>query len=61
MQSLPSLAMVLSWLAGKDVQWWAAVLGMAFIAVQLLHKLWAWRNEWMDRRAVRRGRIPTKR
>jgi hypothetical protein len=53
--------MVLTWFAGKDVQWWAAVLGMAFIGVQLVHKLWAWRNEWVDRRAARRGRIPTKR
>lgn len=50
-QSLPSLGAILIWLLGKDVNWWAAVLGMVFITVQLFYVLWKWRRD------IRRDRL----
>lgn len=44
-QALPSIGAILIWLSGKDVNWWAAVIGMLFIVVQLLYVLWKWRRD----------------
>ena len=50
-QAMPSIGAILIWFSGKDVNWWAAVLGMVFIAVQLLYVLWKWRRD------IRRDRL----
>lgn len=44
-QALPSLGAILLWLAGKDVQWWAAVSGLLFIALQVGYLIWKWRRD----------------
>lgn len=44
-QALPSIGAVLIWLSGKPVEWWAAVLGMFFIAIQIGYVLWRWRRD----------------
>lgn len=44
-QALPSIGAIVIFLSGKDVNWWAAVLGMIFIAVQLAYALWRWRRD----------------
>lgn len=44
-QSLPSIGAIVIYLSGKDVNWWAAVLGMVFILVQLFYVLWRWRRD----------------
>lgn len=44
-QSLPSIGAIALYLSGKDVNWWAAVLGMVFILVQLFYVLWKWRRD----------------
>ncbi len=45
LQALPSLTAILLWLGGKDVNWWAAVFGLAFILAQLGYLLWKWRRD----------------
>ena len=44
-QSLPSVGAILIWLSGKDINWWAAALGLLFIALQILYMLWKWRRD----------------
>ncbi len=44
-QSVPSLGAILIWVSGKDVNWWAAVIGLAFILVQLGYVIWKWRRD----------------
>lgn len=44
-QSLPSVGAIVLYLSGKDVNWWAAILGMVFILVQLFYVLWKWRRD----------------
>lgn len=44
-QALPSLGAIVIWFSEKNVNWWAAVLGMVFIAVQLGYVLWKWRRD----------------
>lgn len=41
-QSLPSVGAIALYLSGKDVNWWAAVLGIAFILLQIGHVGWKW-------------------
>lgn len=44
-QALPSVGAILLFFAEKDVNWWAAVLGMLFIVLQILYMLWKWRRD----------------
>lgn len=44
-QSLPSVGAIFLWASGKDVNWWAAFVGLIFIVVQLLYVLWKWRRD----------------
>lgn len=44
-QSIPSVGAIVLYLSGKDVNWWAAVLGMVFILVQLFYVVWKWRRD----------------
>lgn len=44
-QALPSLWAILIWLSGKDVNWWAAALGVVFILLQIVYMLWKWRRD----------------
>lgn len=44
-QSLPSIGAILIYLSGKDINWWAAFLGMVFIAAQLIYMFWRWRRD----------------
>lgn len=49
-QAVPSLGAILIWLSGKDINWWAAVLGMVFIGVQCAYALWKWRRDYVHER-----------
>ncbi len=31
--------------AEKDVNWWAAFMGLIFIALQIAYMLWKWRRD----------------
>ena len=53
-QSLPSLTAIALWLAGKDIQWWAAVMGLLFIALQIGYVAW----KWMRDIRIERERVP---
>ncbi len=44
-QAVPSLGAIALFLAEKDVQWWAAVLGLVFIGLQILYVAWRWRRD----------------
>lgn len=44
-QSLPSVGAIALWLAGKDIQWWAALLGLLFIALQIGYVGWKWMRD----------------
>lgn len=44
-QSIPSVGAILIWLSGKDINWWAAALGLLFIGLQILYMLWKWRRD----------------
>lgn len=44
-QALPSVGAILLWLSGKDVNWWAAALGVVFILLQIVYMLWKWRRD----------------
>ena len=58
-QSLPSLTAIALWLAGKDIQWWAAVMGLLFIALQIGYVTWKWmRDIRIERERVRASRLP---
>lgn len=58
-QALPSIGAILIYLSGKDVNWWAAVIGMLFIVVQLLYVLWKWRRDIRrERERVAASRAP---
>lgn len=45
LQALPSLTAILLWLGGKDINWWAAFFGMAFIVAQIAYLVWKWRRD----------------
>ena len=55
-QAAPSVGAIAIWFSGKDINWWAACLGMIFIGVQLLYVLWKWHNDYVDRRNKREAR-----
>ncbi len=44
-QALPSLGAIVLWASGKDVNWWAAFLGVVFIVLQIAYLLWKWRRD----------------
>ena len=44
-QALPSLGAIFIWFSGKDVNWWAAVIGLLFIILQIGYLLWKWRRD----------------
>ena len=44
-QAVPSVAIVGAHFAGLSLHDWAAVLGMAFIALQAAHLIWKWNRE----------------
>lgn len=44
-QSLPSVGAIALWLAGKDIQWWAALMGLLFIALQIGYVGWKWMRD----------------
>lgn len=44
-QSLPSVGAILVWLSGKPIEWWAALIGIFFLLLQIAHLLWKWRQE----------------
>jgi hypothetical protein len=50
-QAAPSVGAILIWLMGKPIEWWAAALGMVFIAVQLGYVAWKWRRDVLRERA----------
>lgn len=57
-QSIPSAGAIILFFSGKDVNWWAAVLGMAFIAVQLIYVIWKFRRDIRrERQRVAASRI----
>lgn len=54
-QSLPSLTAIVLWLAGKDIQWWAALMGLLFIAIQIGYVGWKWMRDIRREREMVRG------
>lgn len=57
-QSLPSLGAIFIWITGKDVQWWAAVLGLVFIALQIGYVAWKWaRDIRRERERIQASRL----
>lgn len=50
-QAIPSLGAILLFITEKDVNWWAALVGLVFILVQLLYVLWKWRRDIRRERA----------
>lgn len=44
-QSLPSVGAIAIWLSGKDINWWAAFIGLLFILLQIGHTVWKWRRD----------------
>ncbi|WP_349745247.1 hypothetical protein [Roseateles cavernae] len=50
-QAIPSVGAILLFFTEKDVNWWAAFIGLLFIFVQLLYVLWKWRRD------IRRERV----
>lgn len=44
-QAIPSAGAILLFFAEKDVNWWAAFLGLIFIALQIAYMLWKWRRD----------------
>lgn len=44
-QAIPSVGAIALFLTEKDVNWWAAFVGLLFIIVQLLYVLWKWRRD----------------
>lgn len=44
-QAIPSVGAILLFFAEKDVNWWAAFLGLIFIALQIAYMLWKWRRD----------------
>jgi hypothetical protein len=51
-QSAPSLAAIMTWLAGLTVEKWLGVVGIAFIGLQAVGYLWRLRRD-MRREAER--------
>lgn len=47
-QAAPSAAAVGIWLTGIELQWWAALLGVIFLLMQIAHFAWKWYREWRD-------------
>lgn len=44
-QSLPSLGAIFLWVTGKNLEWWAALLGLLFIAIQIGYVTWKWARD----------------
>lgn len=58
LQSLPSLGAIVIYLSGKPVEWWAGVLGVVFLLLQISHGIWKWRRDIRrDRAAEKHSRL----
>lgn len=44
-QAIPSLGAVYIWLAEKPIEWWAGLLGILFLLLQIAHLLWRWSRD----------------
>ena len=47
--AVPSVGAAVIWLWSVPVEKWAAFAGLLFIVLQIVHRLWRWRNEAHDR------------
>lgn len=57
-QSLPSLGAIFLWVTGKNLEWWAALLGLLFIAIQIGYVTWKWaRDIKRERERVQSSRL----
>lgn len=45
-QAAPSAAALGMWFTGVELQWWAALLGVIFLLLQISHFCWKWWKEW---------------
>ncbi len=45
LQAAPSIGAILLYLSEKDVNWWAAVIGLVFLLAQLAHLAWRWHRD----------------
>lgn len=44
-QATPSLAAIVLWLGGKDINFWVGVGGLLFLLLQSFYLLWKWRRD----------------
>ena len=59
--SIPSWAVIMTWLLGVSIEKWAAVAGIVFIGLQCGYLLWKWRRDHNreSERIARNGPPPT--
>lgn len=55
-QAMPSLAAIVMWASGKDINFWVGVGGLLFLGLQCAYLIWRWRR---DLRREQRALEPT--
>lgn len=57
--SVPSWAVIVTWLLGVSIEKWAAVAGIVFILLQCGYLMWKWRRDHKrEAERLRRGDAP---
>lgn len=45
LQALPSVGAIAIWMSGKPIEWWAGMLGVLFLLLQIGYLTWKWRRD----------------